>query len=389
MRVAILTDGIFPFVLGGMQRHSHYLCRYLCELGFDVVLVHCVPWGKEKPDENKVRTSLGIAENALFQSICLYFPKSGSLPGHYIKESYAYSANVYDAIKTSLDTFDLIYAKGFSAWHLLNQKRKSRQKNWPPVAVKFHGYEMFQPAADIKSKLQHWLLRGPVKFNNEHADYIFSYGGKITQIIRSLGVDRSKIIEIPTGIAAEWLREESEITHGPAIRKLVFIGRYERRKGIEELTAILEDLNTIEKFEIHFIGPIPPSKKIKAANFIYHGQQTETEKLKSILDGCEILVTPSHSEGMPNVIMEGMARGLAVIATDVGAVAAQVDETNGWLIAPLQPPVLREALLAAIHLNANTLVQKRKKSLTKIKDSFTWEQVAKQSAEAFRRISKK
>ena len=43
---------------------------------------------------------------------------------------------------------------------------------------------------------------------------------------------------------------------------------------------------------------------------------------------------PSYSEGMPNVIMEAMSRGLAIIATDVGAVSKLVDEENGWLINP-------------------------------------------------------
>ena len=41
---------------------------------------------------------------------------------------------------------------------------------------------------------------------------------------------------------------------------------------------------------------------------------------------------PSLSEGMPTVILEAMARGKAVIATDVGAVSELVSEENGVLI---------------------------------------------------------
>ena len=33
----------------------------------------------------------------------------------------------------------------------------------------------------------------------------------------------------------------------------------------------------------------------------------------------DVLICPSYSEGMPNVIIEAAARGLAIIATNVGA----------------------------------------------------------------------
>jgi glycosyltransferase involved in cell wall biosynthesis len=37
---------------------------------------------------------------------------------------------------------------------------------------------------------------------------------------------------------------------------------------------------------------------------------------------------------MPNVIMEGMARGLAVLTTDVGAISSVVNQDNGWFVKP-------------------------------------------------------
>lgn len=387
LKIAILTDGVFPFVMGGMQRHSHYLCRYLCAIGHQITLVHCVAFGKAIPSAETVRESLEINPEASFKNICLHFPKSGSLPGHYIKESYAYSVNVYEAIKKDLADFDLIYAKGFSAWHLIDLKRRDKLKIKAPVAVKFHGYEMFQDAADFKSRLQHWLLQGPVKFNNRHADYIFSYGGKITTIIQSLGISNDKIIEIPTGIASSWFRSENDIQSVSTTRKFVFVGRYERRKGIEELNNVLQKMLDSTDFEFHFIGPIPASKKIKHAKLIYHGQQAETEKIKSILDSCEILVTPSHSEGMPNVIMEGMSRGLAIIATDVGAVAAQVSSKNGWLLEPADEIALEKAMLEAVNLENTELQSKRLSSLRIVKEKFSWESVSKITSEAFIRIA--
>ena len=251
---------------------------------------------------------------------------------------------------------------------------------FPPIGVKFHGYEMFQPTPSLKIKLQYQLLRGPVKFNNQHADIVFSYGGKITGLIKSLGIPDKSIVEIPTGIEKEWLRTE-EIAQPQLPRKFLFLGRYERRKGIEELNNVLQKLPSDLDFHFGFIGPIPGGKKIKDPRITYHGKIMDQSKLKELMDEADVLVTPSHSEGMPNVIMEGMSRGLAVIATNVGAVPLQVDRTNGWIISPANEDELLLALEEVISCTDETLLAKQKRSVEKVAEKFTWEMVARDTLE--------
>ena len=58
-----------------------------------------------------------------------------------------------------------------------------------------------------------------------------------------------------------------------------------------------------------------------------------------------LLVLPSYMEGMPNAIIEAMATGLPVVATDVGAVVDVVsDGVNGILIPPRNIDRLAQAL---------------------------------------------
>ena len=40
MKVALLSDGITPFVIGGMQKHSYNLAKYLTIRGVQVTLFH-------------------------------------------------------------------------------------------------------------------------------------------------------------------------------------------------------------------------------------------------------------------------------------------------------------------------------------------------------------
>ena len=58
-----------------------------------------------------------------------------------------------------------------------------------------------------------------------------------------------------------------------------------------------------------------------------------------------ILVFPSHAEGFPNALIEAMSQGLAVVATDVGAIADAIDEgENVYLLQPQNPKQLQEKL---------------------------------------------
>ncbi len=156
----------------------------------------------------------------------------------------------------------------------------------------------------------------------------------------------------------------------------VFIGRNERRKGVYELNKAIRQIQGLD-FEFHFIGDIPEAFRIQAPNIHYHGVLKEREAITAVMQQADVLVCPSYSEGMPNVILEGMASGCAIIASDVGAVNIQVDTSNGWLIKPGYVSELKEALKNAIGMPKEKLLKMRKDSIEKVKDRFLWENVIK------------
>ena len=64
-----------------------------------------------------------------------------------------------------------------------------------------------------------------------------------------------------------------------------------------------------------------------------------------IYDRADILVLPSYTEGSPRVIAEAYARGLPVIASDVGSIPYMVQNgTNGILVTPGKADEICEAL---------------------------------------------
>jgi len=373
MKIALLTDGIYPYVVGGMQKHSYYLAKYLAKHGVHVDLYHCVPYGQPL-----VETLEGFTNEELkfIDQFCFYFPKGSRYPGHYIVESYAYSKLLYEAF-LKYQAVDFVYAQGFTGWYYARQKSAV---SLPPLGVNFHGLEMFQKAATLRSRLEQYLFKIPVANVVRQSDYAFSLGGKLTPILERLTKDPQKVIPLSIGIGEGWINDEKVQYNTPnKIRQFVFIGRYERRKGIEELSMVLDRVKESYDFIFHFIGPIPEEKKIFSEKVRYHGLVRSEEKIKQILREADVLVSPSYSEGMPTVILEAMASGCAVIASDVGAVCDEVDESNGWLVRAGDTRQLEETIVSAIEMSFGQLASKKSLSVQKIQNTFLWDDVAERT----------
>jgi glycosyltransferase involved in cell wall biosynthesis len=374
LKILLLTDGIYPFSMGGMQKHSFYLARYLKQEGVEITLAHCVYNQKQLPCDEEIEEKIGLNPKQVHS---FHFPESFKIPGHYIFNSKKYSKQLYQYFKKDLNTFDLIYAQGFTAWHLLN---KTSTNNRPPVIVNLHGIEMYQPAFSKKEKAIKKLLRIPAKVLLQKADYLQSLGGKLILLLKTLTLPE-KVWECGIGIENTWFKPEISFVNEKL--RFVFVGRHELRKGLHLLNPVLEKLSKSDKsFEVHFIGPVPVEKQLIGNAFVYHGQVDSEEEIKAILDKCDVLLLPSLSEGMPTVILEAMARGLAVMASDVGAVSNMVDSKNGWLIEGGNKTVLKQTLLSILNTPAEIINRKKAGSLEKAK-AFDWNKMVKKYLEFF------
>jgi len=371
MKIALLTDGIYPYVMGGMQKHSFYTAKYLALNKVFVDLYHMLEEGQDP-----YLSCFSEEENKYIRSIVISFPKLDSLPGHYIRESYEYSVRIFNEFKKNNESVDFIYAQGFCGWEMI--KQKSSGLHLPPIGVHFHGLEMFQKPANFRSRLEQVLLRKPTLFNLKNSDYTFSLGGKLSNILLHTGLRKEKIIEIPLGISKDWIN--AGIKENDAKKRVfVFVGRYERRKGLEELNKALESIKTKFDFEFNFIGPIPKNVQLRSEKINYLGSISDPEKVKSIIKKADVLLCPSHSEGMPNVIVEAMASGLAVIATDVGAISVLVSEKTGKLIERADPDLIEKAIVEFIQMGSAKLQRKKLNSKEHIENHFVWDRIMEQT----------
>ncbi|OQX99794.1 MAG: hypothetical protein B6I24_01620 [Bacteroidetes bacterium 4572_128] len=173
-KICLLTDGIFPYVMGGMQKHSYYSAKYFARNEIFTDVYHFIPNDKK---HLKLKDFFSEKELIFLNFHEIDFPKSIYFPGHYLYNSYIFSKNIFDILIKNLKNVKLIYSQGFSAWYLL--KNKTKINNSIKIAVNFHGLEMFQKTVNFKNLFENHLLKKPVLYNLNRSDFSISLGGKL------------------------------------------------------------------------------------------------------------------------------------------------------------------------------------------------------------------
>lgn len=375
MKLLLLTDGVFPFVLGGMQKHSYNLLKYFSQEGIQVTLMHCVKDSSELISHQLMAETVNLSEDE-FESHCFTFPQASKLPGHYLRNSKKLSEFYFERLKDRLDAFDFIFSQGFTAWEFLVNKELC-----PPIGIHFHGYNMFQKTLGLRSKLENHMLAKEVKKYALKSDFLFSLGGGINDIIKhNIGYGDAKILIAPNGIEKHWLNESKQLNDK---LNFLFVGRFDKIKAVDLIYNSIQQIKGNVYF--HFVGPIPIEHQLNFNNVYYHGSIVEEDSLYKIYEECDVLLCPSLSEGMPTVILEAMANGLAIIATDVGANKELVKE-NGCLIAPGDQEALTQAIEHYIQLDKQELRYQSNQSKSYIKESFLWEKTIKTTIDGILKV---
>ncbi len=362
-----------------MQKHTYYLAKYFARAGVHVDLYVVFPGGVEAAPSI---TSLFAPEERPFIRLTpVPRAEEMSFPGHYVWESFQSSERIWDALKSNLDV-DFIYAQGFAGWKTMLMKRKT--PGMPLVGVNFHGFEMWQMPASMRVRMEQWFLRPFVKTNVALADVVLLLGDKLGSVVANLAGKKKVMLNSANGVTPDWLIQSRTISSNPL--RFVFMGRYERRKGIEELHQTIKWLTPRFDFNFDIIGPIPEHLRLNSHKVKYWGLVREESQVRAILKQGDVLVCPSYAEGMPTVILEAMASGLAVIATNVGAVGDLVSDENGWIIPAGEQEALQQAMVEAITGAETALARKMTASYNRVRETYLWPRVAEKTIMEIRSV---
>jgi glycosyltransferase involved in cell wall biosynthesis len=370
--VALLTDGLFPLSIGGMQKHSVRLAASLADAGARILLFH--------PHEQlDVAALFTPNQRANIEAIYIPWPAAAPVPGHYLLRNYRYSKAIHEVLLREQQRIHAVYVQGFAGWKTISSGLKGI-----PVVLNLHGMEMFQAMQGWRNKVQGFMLRLPAARLIKKADAVVSLGGKLSQIIARIAPAQS-ILTLPVGIDDSWFEQPNQAS--PKEKTVLFVGRYEWRKGLDLLNQVMPKLLQQTQFQasFRFIGDIPEDKRLVHDRVFYEGALRDEQRIRSIYRSAYALVCPSYSEGMPTVILEAMASGLPVVASDVGAVALLVSAENGRLIEPGNAAVLESALEAILKLTEPEAAALGAASKTKAA-AFNWKQIGRLTLQALQAL---
>jgi glycosyltransferase involved in cell wall biosynthesis len=177
--------------------------------------------------------------------------------------------------------------------------------------------------------------------------------------------------------------------------RLLFVGRLIAFKNIEtllEAVALLDKMGA-GPFELELVGEgekrselerlvaeLGISRLIRFSGWVKH------PAIVKHYQRADIFVTPTMWEGMPNTVLEAMACGLPIVATDTSGCRELVrNGVNGYLVPVKDARALADALARLIE---NRYERRRmgKESRKFAEREFTWEQIAQGYVEVYRRV---
>jgi glycosyltransferase involved in cell wall biosynthesis len=167
-------------------------------------------------------------------------------------------------------------------------------------------------------------------------------------LIRDYGVDPGRVEVIPPGVDLDAWRPSHTAVGTRTKARLLFVGGDFRRKGgVELLRAYgsLSDrceLDVVTHEDLPGVGGGGPIR-------VHRGLSHDDTSLRRLFAEADIFVLPTLADCFPLAILEAMASGLAVVATDVGAIPEQVvDGETGLLVPAGDPEALARSLQALL-----------------------------------------
>jgi len=239
--------------------------------------------------------------------------------------------------------------------------------------------------SDINRYKDFYIRRGIIAWTLKRADKILSVSNALKNEILKMGVQEDKVRVIPNGIESniffpedkERIREKLNLDSNEEI--LICVARLSREKGVDNLIKAFAKLRH-EKTRLLIVGDgLEKRKLIDLTHSLglngrvsFVGERPQDE-IPLWINASDLVCLPSRSEGWPNVLMEALACGKPVIATEVGGVPEIITSKKlGIMVPPEDVESLAEGIAQALrttwdpHLIRSSVAQR------------TWDIVAKE-----------
>jgi teichuronic acid biosynthesis glycosyltransferase TuaC len=219
-----------------------------------------------------------------------------------------------------------------------------------PAVVTAVGSDINRIPDPLGRMLTHWTLR--------NADFVTTVSQDLCDKARGLGAEpsrsRTKLNGCDTAVFFPQDRRQARRTLGmdPDAKVIAYVGRLDVRKGLMELIGAVAQLaSSHPNLRCYIVGDGPDKPALLEA-IARHNAATQitivpacpTAQVAVWITAADLVTLPSYNEGCPNVVVEALAAGRPVVATNVGGIPELVDDTCGRLVPPKNVSALAHAL---------------------------------------------
>ena len=362
-------------------------------------------------DENSV-AGVFVKEHA--QAVALYndvvvLYDEGS--GEHVKGIYK---TVSDKIEDGIRTIRIRHKKSpipktsyfIYLWSIFRAFRKLMRERWRPDIIHAHVYSAGVPAV-ILGKIykipvvitEHWsgfprrilrtfdILRA--RFAMNRAKILLPVSQNLKEAIKSYGIKNR--FQVILNVINTEMFHPSTSQYRNEKKRILLVALLSPIKGIPYLLRALAQLKEKRQdFVLDIVGDGPNRqeyeelvKKLGLGDMVrFHGLKSKPE-VAEYMRQCDFFVLPSLWENLPCVLIEAMASGIPVIATDVGGVKEMINENVGILIPPKNIKALEEAIKDMLSVCANYSPE----NITKYaKEKFSYPVVSQRLDEIYRKM---
>lgn len=325
----LLLNYEFPPLGGGGGRVTERLAREYARRGHQVDVLtsayHDLPSDEERDGYRIVRVramrrSTNVAQVHEMLSYC-------------VSSSIAAAKHHRDAPYDAVHAFFGI-PSGVGAYWL-------RRRTGLPYVVFLGGRDVPRPNPEPPYyRYLYVLLKPAIRAIWREASHVVACSDGLRDLARATDPTASVAV-IPDGVDLEAFTPKEHRSEGPA--RILGIGRLIPRKGFDALiraTAALEQRGRTG-FEVEIVGDGPERQSLeRLAETLGVGHRVRFAGTVSYADlparyaAADIYALTSHAEGMPLVVLEAMATGLPIVATDVQGMQELVEDgSNGYRFA--------------------------------------------------------
>ena len=219
-----------------------------------------------------------------------------------------------------------------------------------PVLLHLHDYDYASFCRSLPAP-----LLGPVRWMFQAADHVVVLGQDARSTVTELlAVPAERVSILPNAVPVPARASVHSVT---APVEILFLGQLSRRKGVHDLIEAL-DQPALRGLDWHAtIAGGGPQQDGFAADLARTGIADRVEMpgwvdratTECLLRAADILVLPSYAEGMAMSVLEGMAHGLCIICTPVGALGEVIQpDRSGMLVEPGNLVSLTDALARSV-----------------------------------------